>query len=68
MYALIDLTKLRLHGGHDTQRFYDQWVEYTSGLEPDAPAHAIREALYEQLKSSVALKPDLEYYDRLPLN
>eukprot|EP00969_Alexandrium_andersonii_P242597 10715250-Alexandrium_andersonii.AAC.1 len=34
MYSLMDLTKLRLRGDNDTQRFYDQWIEYTSGLEP----------------------------------
>eukprot|EP00969_Alexandrium_andersonii_P140270 6205204-Alexandrium_andersonii.AAC.1 len=50
------------------QRFYDQWIEHTSGLEPGIPTRTIREILYEQLKSSVALKPDLEYYDRLPLH
>eukprot|EP00969_Alexandrium_andersonii_P352118 15436976-Alexandrium_andersonii.AAC.1 len=50
------------------QRFYDQWIEHTSGLEPGIQKHAIREILYEQLKSSVALRPDLEHYDRRPLD
>eukprot|EP00969_Alexandrium_andersonii_P100947 4453544-Alexandrium_andersonii.AAC.1 len=68
MCALIDLTKLRLHGDNDTQRFFDQWVEHASGLKPGIPKHTIREVLYEQLKNSAALKPDLEYYDRLPLD
>eukprot|EP00969_Alexandrium_andersonii_P013112 572045-Alexandrium_andersonii.AAC.1 len=48
------------------QRFYDQWIEYTSGLEPGIPKPAIREILHEQLKNSAALRPDLDYYDRLP--
>eukprot|EP00969_Alexandrium_andersonii_P074648 3293093-Alexandrium_andersonii.AAC.1 len=43
MYTLIDLTKLRLHGDNDMQRFYDQWIGHTSGLEPGIPTHAIRE-------------------------
>eukprot|EP00969_Alexandrium_andersonii_P327837 14488022-Alexandrium_andersonii.AAC.1 len=64
----MDLTKLRLRGDNDTQRFYDQWIEFTAGLEPGIPKHTIREILYEQLKNSAALKPDLEYYDRLALD
>eukprot|EP00969_Alexandrium_andersonii_P010829 471611-Alexandrium_andersonii.AAC.1 len=43
--------KLRLHGDNDAQRFYDQWIEHASGLEPGIPARTIREILYEQLKN-----------------
>eukprot|EP00969_Alexandrium_andersonii_P160747 7103309-Alexandrium_andersonii.AAC.1 len=41
MCTLIDLTKLRLRGDNDMQRFYVQWIEHTSGLEPDIPSHTI---------------------------
>eukprot|EP00969_Alexandrium_andersonii_P240701 10625763-Alexandrium_andersonii.AAC.1 len=50
------------------QRFYDQWIEHTSGLRPGIPTHTIRSILYEQLKNSAALTADLEYYDRPPLH
>eukprot|EP00969_Alexandrium_andersonii_P257314 11375854-Alexandrium_andersonii.AAC.1 len=56
------------HGGNDAQCFYDQWIEYTSGLEPGIPNHATREILREKMKNSPALEPDLGHYDRLPLN
>eukprot|EP00969_Alexandrium_andersonii_P083803 3697498-Alexandrium_andersonii.AAC.1 len=35
MYTFLDQAKLRLRGDNDTQRFYDQWIDFTSGLEPD---------------------------------